>query len=192
MKVYFVASIRNGKRFYLKHYKAIVATLEKLGCEVETCDVFVEGIEDRVTKMSEKDLTEAHSRLLRRLKTADVVVVEVSVQSTSVGYEITEALFFEKPVIALYTNSSSIPLLLEGRNDERIQFLEYNLSNLPMVLEKAIDEAKRMLNIRFNFFIDSEILQFLDRIAKKQGISRSGYIRDLIKREMLNYKQEDL
>ncbi|OGL54275.1 hypothetical protein A3K55_02435 [Candidatus Shapirobacteria bacterium RBG_13_44_7] len=183
MKVYFTAALR-GRKLFLKNYETIVKYLRELGYEVNTCDVLDDGIEDRVARQTEEDRIEAHCRLSRLLRNADVVVVEVSVPSTSLGYEITEALFLEKPVVVLYARGGNHPTLLEGRKDEKLQMMEYDLGGLKKLLEQAMIEAEKMLDVRFNFFVNQKIRDYLERVAKERRVPKSVFIRGLIEREM--------
>src|SRR4030042_1735074 len=81
------------------------------------------------------------------------------------GYEITEALFLEKPVVVLYARGGNHPTLLEGRKDEKLQMMEYDLGGLKKLLEQAMIEAEKMLDVRFNFFVNQKIRDYLERVA---------------------------
>jgi hypothetical protein len=63
---------------------------------------------------------------LRLLKDADVMVAEVSIPCTALGYENTEALYLDKPVIALHI-MREIVLNCYRRKDEKFQMVEYDL-----------------------------------------------------------------
>jgi hypothetical protein len=188
MKIYFTTALR-GKKIYGKNYRAIVEVLEKLGYEVTFNDVFEEGVEERVFNQTIVENESAHKRLLRLLKDADVMVAEVSIPSTALGYEITEALYLDKPVIALHTHEGNSPKLLTGRKDEKFQMVEYDLDGLGTILKQVLYDAGQMLDVRFNFFINPKLLDFLNWIAKEKQVSKSVYIREVLLREMENNKK---
>lgn len=188
MRVYFTTALR-GKKTYKKNYEVIAKYLKEFGYGFETCDIFIEGIEERVSKQTVDDNILAYKRLARRLKNADVVVAEVSAPSTALGHEISEALFLDKPVIALHTHEGNKPALLEGYNSEKLQMIEYDLNSLKVLLKQAMAEAQELLDVRFNFNINPKLLDYLNWIAKEEETTRSGYLRELIKREMENNKK---
>ena len=79
--------------------------------------------------------------------------------------------------------------MLEGRKDEKLQMVAYTLNNLRGLLDKALDEARKKMDVRFNFFVSPKILVYLDWVAKKRMIHRSVFLRNLIEREMKKDKE---
>lgn len=187
MKAYFTASLR-GRENYLDNYTRITETLEDSGFKVMSGDVFSPGAEERVKTQTPEERREAYRRLSVKLKTADLVVAEISTPSISVGHEITSALELGKPVVVLHTVGNGASML-EGMVDERLQVVEYDMENLKKKFLKALDEARKSMDVRFNFFVSPKILNYLDFVAKKRMIPRSVFLRDLIEREMKKDKE---
>jgi predicted DNA binding CopG/RHH family protein len=75
--------------------------------------------------------------------------------------------------------------MYEGKNDDKLQVVEYELEDLYQVLKDAVEYAFKKVDVRFNFFISPKQLAFLNRIAKDKGIPRSAYIRNLLDVEMM-------
>jgi len=171
MKIYFTASVA-GKKKLKKEYQAIVEALEKLGFQVK--ELVLSG---------EKETS--FSKISRLIKKADLVVAEVSFPSVSVGQEISLALESNKPVLALFKEGIKTTLL-EINSDERLQLISYNLKKIKKVLKEAIADISRKIDMRFNFFIPPEIINYLNWIAKKRRIPRSVYLRSLIEKDMKN------
>jgi len=47
-----------------------------------------------------------------------------------------------------------------------------------------LEEAKRRMDVRFNFFVSPKILAYLDWVAQKRMVPRSVFLRNLIEKEM--------
>ena len=187
MKAYFTASLRN-KDVYLAYYTRIVKIMEESGYKVMSGDVLVPGAEERVRSQTQAERKEAFKKLNIKLKSADLVVAEISTPSISVGYEITHALEMNKPVIVLHTPGNGA-VMLEGMQDEKLQVVEYSKDNLDDKIKKALIEAQNTIDVRFNFFVSPKILNYLDWVAKEKRIPRSVFLRDLIEKEMKKDKK---
>lgn len=187
MKAYFTAALR-GKANLLENYREIVKVLKSEGYKVFDQHIMAEGIENRVVEQSDEERKKVYAQLVKQLKESDVVVAEISTPSVSVGHEISFALEMGKVVIVLHTEGNS-SILLEGSDDKKLKMTEYNVSNLPRVLAKALDEARKEADVRFNFFVSPKILQYLDWVAQKRMIPRSVFLRDLIEHEMKKDKE---
>ncbi|MFA5025733.1 MAG: nucleoside 2-deoxyribosyltransferase [Candidatus Shapirobacteria bacterium] len=187
MKAYFSASV-HGRSTYGEQYKRIVDTLKKLGYDVfaeHVMETDAEGID----RQSNQEIRDVYKNLITRIKKSDLVVAEVSTPSVSVGHEITEAINLNKPVILLHSDGGNRAMLLEGMLDAKVQNISYGKDNLIGLLEVAIEEAKKSIDVRFNFFVSPKILNYLDWIAQKRMIPRSVFLRNLIEREMKKDKE---
>lgn len=182
MKVYFTASLK-GAENYIERYARIVKVMKDSGCRVVTSDVMVPGAREKVSQFGQEQRRAAFRRLTEILKKADLVVAEISTPSISIGYEVTSALELGKPVIVLFTKGNGA-IMLEGMSHEKLQVLEYSDDSLVGKLKKALDEARKMSDVRFNFFVSPKILGYLDWVAQKRMIPRSVFLRNLIEKEM--------
>jgi hypothetical protein len=114
--------------------------------------------------------------------------MEVSGHSMSMGYLISNALEMNKPVIALH-NKEHTPVFIKGINDSRLIISEYDKENVEQVIKEALNKANSLIDVRFNFFINPKILNYLDWIAQKRMLPRSVFLRNLIEREMKKDKE---
>lgn len=187
MKAYFSASVR-GKATYGKQYRKIVQTLERLDFSVFS-DHILKTDSDGIDKQSLDQVQVVYKSLITKLKKSDLVIAEVSTPSVAVGHEITEAINLNKPVILLHADGGNRAMLLEGMADAKVQNISYEDANLESLLEKAVEEAKRAVDVRFNFFVSPKILAYLDWVAQKRMIPRSVYLRNLIEKEMRKNKE---
>lgn len=129
MKIYFAASIRGG------------------GIDPETCRelvnhlrgygrVFTEHICDEAADLDgdwgpDRDIYE---RDIKWLKSADVVVAEVSLPSLGVGYEIGKAEEWGKPILCLYCTNSPGKLSAMINGNENLTVKKYGDLSEALVL----------------------------------------------------------
>lgn len=186
MKIYFTASLR-GKKEFGDNYKEIVKVISDLGERLLSNHVLTTDFED-VASQNLGQARGSYDKLISYIKSSDVFVAEVSTQSLSVGHEITEAMNLGKPVIILYVGDRR-PSMLFGSDYEKLQLIQYDLKDLKKILTKAFIEAKKNMDVRFNFFVSPKILAYLDWVAKHRMIPRAVFLRDLIEKEMRKDKE---
>lgn len=187
MKIYFTASLR-GKGEYGTYYSKIVKCLESMGHKMVSDHIFVDDSKT-VAAHDKSQALKSYHRLVEAMKKADIFVAEVSTQSISVGHEITEAMTMGKPVIVLYLGNDRRPSMLFGSGYGKLQMIQYDEKNYIELLDKAMEEAKKNTDVRFNFFVSPKILAYLDWVAQKRMIPRSVFLRNLIEREMKKDKE---
>lgn len=103
MKIYFAGSIRAG-RDDVAAYQALIAHLTRYG------EVLTEHVGDYSLSLhGQSHLSDSfiHDRDLEWLRSADVVVAEVTTPSLGVGYEIATAVHEKTPVLALHRGERS-------------------------------------------------------------------------------------
>jgi hypothetical protein len=182
VKIYFTASL-TGRQTLDGNYRGIVSELRKLGYKV-----FAEHIiADNAIQVAVSQTKEEGKKFYRKMHDwvigSDLVVAEISYPSVSVGHEISFALELGKSVLVLCMPGRK-SLLLEASDDKKLMMVEYTLENLAEVLPKAVEEAKKNMDVRFNFFVSPRILGYLDWVAEKKRTPRSVFLRQLIEKEM--------
>lgn len=188
MKIYFIASSR------------LVGANPKLYSKMYTC-LAKEGkmISDKVLKMVKtgvRDLSgsplkvkkENYLQSVNSVKKADVLIMEVSGHSMSMGYLISKALEMNKPVIALH-KKEHMPVFIKGIDDPKLIISEYSETSVEEVMGKDLKKASGLIDVRFNFFVNPKILNYLDWVAQKRMLPRSVFLRNLIEREMKKEKE---
>jgi nucleoside 2-deoxyribosyltransferase len=118
MKIYFTASAI-GKKLYENNYKKIYGTIEELGYK---------NLDDLILKINpkkfylgdEKNRVQVYKNALNFIKQADLVILEVSVNSFSMGYVMDKTLEMGKPVILLYFEGAEL-FFAQGVQDEKLQ-----------------------------------------------------------------------
>ena len=186
MKIYFTASAR-GKELYSDNYTKIYKLIEDLGHK--NLDNLVLKINpQKFYSGDQEDQADLYKNTVKLIKKADVIILEVSTPSLSMGYVMDRALDEGKPVIILYQKGVN-PFFASGIKEERLQVLSYSLKDIREVLKDAIEEAKEQMDVRFNFFISPKIGVYLDWIAKNKKRPRAVFLRRLIEEHMERNKE---
>ncbi|MFC1653296.1 hypothetical protein ACFL1M_00420 [Patescibacteria group bacterium] len=181
MKVYFTASAR-GKASFEENYRKIYDSIEELGHENADNLVFKVD-EDSFYSGNHKDQVGLFKKAMKYISSADVVVLEVSVHSFSMGYVLHKAIDANKPVVAMYLPNHE-PHFALGIDNDRLQVVEYKPGNVKKALERSFEFAQEQMDTRFNFFISPKISHYLDWISKKKRVPRAVYLRRLIEQAM--------
>jgi hypothetical protein len=183
MQVYFLASSRlvdKNKDIYGQMYKTIASEYKMVNDKVWKW--IKKGVED-LKKADLETKKENYKETLKDMGKADIIVMEISGHSMSMGYIISKTLELNKPVIALYTADAQ-PIFVVGINNPKLILREYNPENMEKVIWDSLKEAKGLIDMRFNFFVSSKILNYLDWVGRKRMIPKSVFLRNLIEREM--------
>lgn len=145
---------------------------------------WVESVDPKSFYEMTADELEVHNeRILKELKSADICVFETSLPSLSVGYLINMSIDLGKQVIVL-TQKNSPSFVLGWVKSDALSVVKYTSENVNKVLEESLKRAEENSDVRFNFFVSSKILNYLDFVAKKRMIPRSVFLRNLIEKEM--------
>ena len=138
LTVYFAGAISGG-RADVAHYREIVRALEADGYRVLAGAVAAEHVGAGGEALTSCDIFD---RDVGWLAEADVLVAEVSMPSTGVGYEIATMRYKHgKPVIALYRPAYTSRCTAMVSGDRGIELIEYDdpaemLSRLRAALQK--------------------------------------------------------
>lgn len=135
--IYFSGAISGG-RADVAHYRRIVEALEKEGHRVLAGSVAAETIGDSGDPLDPRVIFD---RDVAWIAEADLLVADVSVPSTGVGYEIAAARYrFGIPVIALYrpAHTKRCSAMVEG--DAGIELIRYD--DLESGLAKLLESLR--------------------------------------------------
>jgi hypothetical protein len=143
---------------------------------------------DEVLTVSHEEMIKKVKQSVETLKKADVVIMEISGHSMSMGYLTAKALEFGKPVIYIQKETSQ-PHWMEGLDDPKLSNYKYTDENVTEILDKAIAKAKDLIDVRFNFFVSPKILNYLDWVSQKRMEPRAVFLRSIIEKEMKREKE---
>ena len=122
---------------------------------------------------------------LDAISRADIILAEVSKSSFLVGFQVASALQMKKPVLLLSTHTQADGALGLSLNEEIIRFCQYTSKSIDKIVGDFIEENRMgAKDIRFNFFIDRKILNYLNWAAFQTGETKSEIIRKLLEQEI--------
>lgn len=181
MNVYFTASVV-GKKDYEANYLAIINELKTRGHAVQA-EHILNVTEPDIHMKTREERLRFQKKLENWIQSADFMVVESSFPSISVGYEISMALQYRKPVLLLYSVGEP-PSLFAYHSDEKILCEKYTLTTLPSIVSDFLQFVQGEADTRFTFFISSKQNAHLTAQAKKHRMPKSVYLRSLIDKDM--------
>ncbi|MCB9813648.1 MAG: hypothetical protein H6772_04550 [Pseudomonadales bacterium] len=189
MNIYFTASARAPKEIKL-NYKIIHNLISNL--EHKNTDNYeINTDPNKFYSSSDNHKTEVHNNALKLIKKSEVVILEVSTHSLTMGYLIKYALDLRIPVIALYINKHE-PGFILGIEDDNFQLIEYEPKNLKKILNDSISFANNQGKSRFNLMLSPKLSSHIQEYSKKEGISKASFIRKLISQNMDKNNQKNL
>lgn len=87
-----------------------------------------------------------------------------------------------KPTIVLYLQEN-VPYYLDGVENDKLILKSYEESNIDQMVAESFEAAAKKREQRFNFFINPDLLGYLDDITKQKGVTKSTYLRTLIEQD---------
>ena len=143
---------------------------------------------DEFYKVPDEEGVGRFKRWVSYVRKSDVVVVEVSGHSMTLGYVIGKALELNKPVVALQKRGET-SYFVSGIDNSKLQVVGYDKEDVLKVVDRAMEKARKMIDVRFNFFASPKILTYLDWVAMNKKVPRSVFLRELIEKQMRRDKE---
>jgi hypothetical protein len=127
---------------------------------------------------------------LEAIARSDVVIAEISQESTAIGYQIAVALHQKKPVLLVVREGGRVSPFAWNIPSSFLKKVEYNSQNVVQIVDSFIkDNDIGTKDMRFNFFIDRAIYNYLRWAALKTGKTKAEVLRELVQRE-INDKED--
>ena len=119
------------------------------------------------------------------LSKADIVIAEATAKSFFVGYQVAQAVNKKKPVLILAKSNTFSGVEELKASSDFIKGAAYTSENLGATIEKFIhDNDIQSKDMRFNFFIDRKIYNYLRWASFKTGKTKAEILRDLVENEI--------
>lgn len=152
-------------------------------------DNWVESAYDlRVNKkgsVETADWASIYKKNLENIAKADVVIAETTYDTLGVGYQIAVAAYQKKPILLLRHEGAKTDVFATGIADSWIKSAVYNEGNLSKLIQGFLEENDiTTKDMRFNFFIDRQIYNYLRWSAFKTGKTKAEILRELVAREI--------
>ncbi|MDQ3239504.1 MAG: hypothetical protein M3P33_03195 [bacterium] len=187
MEIFFGVSLRAVEK-QRKEFDFIYNTLKNLGFE-HLNDLPLMQEPKKFYEMTSEQILHSYKDLNSKIHRAKIVVIEATIHSLTMGFFIKMALELNKPLIVLHLPGCK-PYLFSGIENDKLQIVEYTLETLPEVLKLALDYASEKTDVRFNFFINSEVSNYLKWAAQESDTQKSNFVRELIiEHRTKNYKK---
>jgi len=126
-----------------------------------------------------------YNESLGAIAQADVVIAEASHENFAIGYQVAVAVQQKKPVLLLRKKSAGKNAFATGIEDGWVKHEEYDEENIDKILGHFINENDiSTKDMRFNFFIDRPIYNYLRWAALKTGKTKAEILRSLVQQEI--------
>lgn len=186
MLVHFVGS-RYEISKHIDHLRNITAIIHEEGHELADDWVDIEYGQQTsgARRFEDTDWSVLYKDSVEAINKADVVVAETSTPSFSVGYQVALAVNMKKPTLVLNRDGVEKSFFASGI-EVGIEYRKYSdQEQLRKYIARFLDENNiRVKDMRFNFFIDRSIYNYLRWASLKTGKTKAEILRKLIKAEI--------
>lgn len=170
MKVYFISA----KKRKSKLHNDVIKIVENLGHKIE-----FDLVDDTEKEQRKQDF--------------DVMIADIEETSTMLGSHIIFALIDRKPALGLYSDKIKAQEgILPPERERYLKYLSvksFNKDNLEEIIRDFLEEREGQMHARFNFFVASDISNYLDWITFSRQQSRADFIRRLVRDQLKQDKQ---
>lgn len=181
-KIFFNSSARSSNLVEVCS-KRIIGFIDNSDVYSLTYDTYADGTKEEIYSQEKSELKQMFSRATAALDSSDIAILEVSTHSLSQGYLLEKSLEAGKPTIVLYLKGCK-PAFATGIHHPRLQVIEYSSDNVLKTLQQALSYAIEEFDIRFNMMLSPTLNNYLKQLAKKNHMSRSSCVRQLIRENM--------
>ncbi|HEY5695675.1 MAG TPA: hypothetical protein VIQ80_02465 [Candidatus Saccharimonadales bacterium] len=131
------------------------------------------------------DWSKIYKDNLENIAKADVIIAEASYDTFGVGYQIAVAVQQKKPTLLLRHESVDADSFAVGIVDSWVKREVYNDETLESIIDKFLQENDiSTKDMRFNFFIDRQIYNYLRWTSQKTGKTKAEILRELVAHEI--------
>jgi len=189
MLVHFIGSSKNIATDY-PYYRKIIETINERGSVLTRDWIAAAYDENGSTKKDYENndkinWEEVYTEDCSALERADIAIIEATTYGFQQGFFTSHALRSKKPTLLLFRQDlKNHPL--SGIRDRLLTTKEYHTADeLEKVVNKFLkDNTISTKDLRFNFFIDRQIYNYLREVSYETGKNKSEIIRDLLEEEI--------
>lgn len=180
----------------------LIASRPTLKDDIDTLRKIISVIHDKDNSIAHDWIETAHKRLAERQQQADdwsyiyklnleaiaqaeVVIAETTYENFAVGYQVAAAVQQKKPVLLLRKKASSEDAFVTGVEDDWAQHGVYDDDTLVPIVEKFLEDNDiKTKDLRFNFFIDRQIYNYLRWASFRTSKTKAEILRELVLKEI--------
>lgn len=186
MLIHFIASKSNIEE-EIQYYRKILKAINDNGHNLTTD--WVEPAYSRAKgdrDYENMDWDAIYAENMESLAKTDLVIAEVTAKSFAVGFQTAIALQQKKPTLLLQRHGSDSKAFYPATaKDNLLTYKVYDDESIEEILSKFFSENKiDNKDLRFNFFIDRQIYNYLRWASFKTGKTKAEILRELVKHEI--------
>lgn len=184
MKVHFITS-RISIVQDIEVLREILKTMDEVGFEHN--ENWLEKAYSREQNEARKDenWSNIFKKSMEAIAKADVVIAETSYPSFAIGYQVAAAVQQKKPVLLLRLNDTDVNAFISGVEDGWVKHARYDKDTIKKILQNFYAENDiQSKDMRFNFFIDRKIYNYLRWASFKTGKTKAEILRELVQNEI--------
>jgi hypothetical protein len=115
---------------------------------------------------------------------ADVVIADATIRGFGIGYQVALAVQMKKPTLVLCKKGIDDSFFASGI-DTGVVYKEYTERSIKDIIKNFLQENDiQAKDMRFNFFIDRPIYNYLRWAAYKTGKTKAEILRELVSKEI--------
>lgn len=130
---------------------------------------------------------------IKSIKESNILIANLSMQSTSVGYQVFMAIKYGLPVLCLYSLDFGLknpPQILQSIDSPLLEVSSYSGKNYKKVIRDFLKKRKSKELVKFNFIATREIVDYLDWLSKKLKVTKSSALRGEIEEKLMKHNKE--
>lgn len=169
--------------------RQIVKTIKDSGHELARDWIEEAYQSNKTTGHIATDWAEIYKSNLETIAKSDVVIADATYENFGVGYQIAVAVQQKKPILLMRQDvlSSKKGAFALGVLDEWVSHALYTPATATAIVKRFLDENDiGIKDMRFNFFIDRQIYNYLRWTALKTGKTKAEILRGLVEKEIEN------
>lgn len=184
MKVHFITS-RPTLENDIDVLRQVVGVIEKSGHSIAyewIEDAFKREVE---TKAPATDWNAIYKDNLGAIAQSDVIIAETTYENFAVGYQVAVAVQQKKPILLLRNKDADENTFVTGVEDGWVKHSAYTKDDIDGTVKKFLEENDiSTKDMRFNFFIDRPIYNYLRWASLKTGKTKAEILRELVQQEI--------
>jgi len=182
MNVYISCSSADLEK-YIHYYSKIRNSVLQLGHNIS--GDWLDRVVKRLGKINSglKVIPNIKEEGIKAIEQSACLVADVSMPSSSVGYQIAHALTKKIPTLCLYSEQfgrKSPPQIIDATTSSLLRIESYNDATLKDVIKHFFEDFPSEKLIKFNFIITPEIDEYLEWGSEESGISKSEFLREKV------------
>lgn len=139
------------------------------------------------SKQPASDWNLIYKENLEAIARSDVVIAEASYENFGVGYQVATAVQQKKPVLMLRRKTADKNAFATGVEEGWVLQKDYDDKDIEEIVKSFLEDNDiQAKDMRFNFFIDRQIYNYLRWAAFKTGKTKAEILRELVVKEIEN------